>query len=251
MSEALTRLEAHRNDLLATMAGLDDMRPGSIVGAVRRCGKPTCHCAQSDDPGHGPNLRITHKRHGKTITEALPSSAAVRKAEREIAEFRRFQRLSQELVEVSEQICRLRPVEDMLTSQEKTAEAIQQEAAREIAALLQVIFSGSRKSGTLDLEAIEMATRAATHQMGAKMLEQLLTAPTACERSVVCACGQQAHFHELRAKQILTVLGPITIQRPYYVCPHCHQGQSPRDLQLDVKGPNTPRRAPHDGRSRQ
>jgi Family of unknown function (DUF6788) len=119
MSEALTRLEAHRSELLAALGDLDDMRPGSIVGAVRRCGKPTCHCAQPDDPGHGPSLRITHKRRGKTVTEALPTGAAVRKAEREIAEFRRFQRLSEELVEVSEQICRLRPVEDRLTSQEK------------------------------------------------------------------------------------------------------------------------------------
>jgi Uncharacterised protein family (UPF0236) len=113
---------------------------------------------------------------------------------------------------------------------------IQQEAARAIAALLEVIFSGSRKSGTLDLEAIEMATRAATHQMGAKMLEKLLSAPGECEPTVACDCGQQARFHEMRPKQILTVLGPITIERPYYLCPHCHQGQSPRDSELDVKG---------------
>jgi hypothetical protein len=119
MSEALTRLEAQRSELLAAIAGLDDMRPGSIVGAVRRCGKPTCHCAQPDNPGHGPSLRMTHKRQGKTVTEALPASHALRKAEREIAEFRRFQQLSEELVEVSEQICRLRPVEDTLTPQEK------------------------------------------------------------------------------------------------------------------------------------
>lgn len=119
MPETLTRLQAQRSKLLAAIADLDDMRPGSIVGAVRRCGKPTCHCAQADDPGHGPSLRITHKRRGKTVTEALPTGAAVRKAEREIAEFRRFQQLSEELVKVSEQICRLRPVEDALTPQEK------------------------------------------------------------------------------------------------------------------------------------
>jgi hypothetical protein len=53
------------------------------------------------------------------VTEALPTGAAVRKAEREIAAFRRFQQLSEELVEVSEQICRLRPVEEALTPQEK------------------------------------------------------------------------------------------------------------------------------------
>jgi hypothetical protein len=104
--------------LMAAISSLHDMRPGSIVGAIRRCGKPTCHCAQPKDAGHGPSLRITHKQHGKTVTEALPTSAAVRKAGQEIAEFRRFQQLSEELVEVSEQICRLRP-EEALFPQEK------------------------------------------------------------------------------------------------------------------------------------
>jgi hypothetical protein len=99
-----------------------------------------------------------------------------------------------------------------------------------------VIFSGSRKSGHFDLEAIEMATRAATHQLGAKMLEKLLSAPLEFEPAVPRDCGQQARFHEMRPKQLLTVLGPISIERPYYLCPHCHQGQSPRDWELDVKG---------------
>jgi hypothetical protein len=54
------------------------------------------------------------------VTEALPTPAAVRKAEREIAEFREYQRLGRELVEVNEKICRLRPVEEQaLSEQEK------------------------------------------------------------------------------------------------------------------------------------
>jgi hypothetical protein len=88
----------------------------------------------------------------------------------------------------------------------------------------------------LDLEAIEMATRAATHQLGAKMLEELLSGSTEFEPVLPCACGQQARFHERRPKQLLTVLGSITVQRPYYLCPHCHQGQSPLDSELDMKG---------------
>jgi hypothetical protein len=97
-----------------------------------------------------------------------------------------------------------------------------------------VLFNGSRKSGYFDLEAIEMAIRAATHQMGAKMLEKLLSAPLEFQQALPCGCGQQMRFHEMRPKRLLTVLGPIAIQRPYYLCPHCHQGQSPRDSELDV-----------------
>lgn len=120
MPDSLPDLESRRADLLGSLTSLGDLRPGSIVGVIRRCGKPTCHCAQPEDPGHGPSLRLTHKRRGKTVTEALPTPAAVRKAEREIAEFRTFQEISHEFVEVNEKICRLRPVEDASTAaQEK------------------------------------------------------------------------------------------------------------------------------------
>jgi hypothetical protein len=101
------------------MARLQDLRPGCITGIIRRCGKPTCHCAQPDDPGHGPTLRLTYKAEGKTISEALPSPAMVRKVEREIGEFRRYQQISRDFVDVNEKICRLRPIEETLTPREK------------------------------------------------------------------------------------------------------------------------------------
>jgi hypothetical protein len=120
MTKSLALLESRRAELLRALANLKDMRPGSVVGAVFRCGNPSCHCARPEDPGHGPNLRLTYKWHGKTVTEALSTPAAVRKAEQEIAEFRAYQRLGRELVEVSEKICRLRPIEESaLSGQEK------------------------------------------------------------------------------------------------------------------------------------
>jgi len=119
MPQTLPALETRRSELLRVLCDLKDMRRGSVVGAIFRCRKPNCHCGRSGDPGHGPIMRLTYKVHGKTITEALPTPAAVRKAEQEIAEFRRFQQLGHELVEVNEQICRLRPVEEILTPEEK------------------------------------------------------------------------------------------------------------------------------------
>jgi len=117
--QSLSDLERHRSLLADQLSRLGDLRPGSVTGIVRRCGKPTCHCAQPDDPGHGPTLRLTYKVQGKTISEALPTPVSVRKAEREIAEFRKFQDLSRSFLDVNEKICRLRPVEETLTPQEK------------------------------------------------------------------------------------------------------------------------------------
>ena len=58
--------------------------------------------------------------HSKTVTQSLPTPAAVRKAEREIAEFRYLQALHKEFVEVNAQVCQLRPTEpEALPEQEK------------------------------------------------------------------------------------------------------------------------------------
>jgi hypothetical protein len=119
MAQSLPTLETRRTELIRTLNELNDMRRGSIVGATFRCRKPNCHCSRPGDPGHGPIMRLTYKVRGKTVTEALPTPAAVRKAEEEIAEFRNYQRINHELVEVSEQICRLRPVVETLTPEEK------------------------------------------------------------------------------------------------------------------------------------
>ncbi len=119
MPQPVSELELQRSQLAAQLSRLGDLRPGSVTGIVRRCGKPTCHCAQLDDPGHGPTLRLTYKAQGKTISETLPTPASVRKAEREIAEFRKFQELSRSFLDVNAKICRLRPAEEQLVSEQE------------------------------------------------------------------------------------------------------------------------------------
>jgi len=81
------------------------------------------------------------------------------------------------------------------------AEAIQGEIAREIATLLGRIFAERKQTGKTDLEAVEMALRAALHQAGAAALKQLLRLPEPAEeqRMIPCSCGQQAHARSGRA----------------------------------------------------
>lgn len=99
-----------------------------------------------------------------------------------------------------------------------------------------MIFTGWRKSRRLDLEAVEMATRAAMHRAGAALLSQLLSGSESAAPAVPCRCGRQARHHDTRPKQLLTVVGGVGFRRAYYLCPHCRQGQSPRDRELDVVG---------------
>ncbi len=101
---------------------------------------------------------------------------------------------------------------------------------------MRVIFQERRKTGRLDLEAIEMAVRSAMHHAGATALHELLQfpVPAAEQRSIPCTCGHQAGYQELRSKAVLTAVGEVTISRPYYLCAHCHRGQFPADIELDI-----------------
>ena len=119
MPESLAALEQQRSTVLTRILELGDFRSGSISAIHGRCGKPNCHCHQPNQPGHGPNFRLTRKSKGKTVSESFSSAAELRKAQREVDAFHRFRQLSQELLEVNEKICRARPVADPLSPEEK------------------------------------------------------------------------------------------------------------------------------------
>ena len=120
MPDPLSALIDERSTLLRQVSDLGDFQPGSISSPTRRCGKPSCHCAKPNDPGHGPHYQLTQKVDGKTVTQNLPSPAAIRKAENEVAEYRKFKDLTDDLVEVNRKICRARPVDQPeQSSQEK------------------------------------------------------------------------------------------------------------------------------------
>ena len=103
--------------------------------------------------------------------------------------------------------------------------------------MLRIIFQERRKTGQLDLEAVEMAMRAAMHKAGAAALSQLLQydQPSPDDRELLCPCGQKARYREMRSRQVLTVLGAVEFTRPWYLCPHCHNGQFPADAALDIE----------------
>ena len=79
--------------------------------------------------------------------------------------------------------------------------------------------------------------RSAMHQAGAAVLTKLLQfpTPTADQHNIACACGHQARYRELRSKPVLTAVGKSEVSRPYYLCPHCHTGQFPADVELDIE----------------
>ena len=82
-----------------------------------------------------------------------------------------------------------------------------------------------------------MAVRSAMPQAGAAALTELLQfpAPGADQRTIPCSCGHPARYQELRSKPVLTAVGKVRVSRPYYLCSHCHSGQFPADVELDIE----------------
>jgi len=112
MAKSIEELEGRRAAVVKQIEEIGDMRRGSIAERYRQCGKHPCCCEQADHPGHGPYYSLTVKAEGTTVTRHLAAGAERAKVEREIAAFRRFQELVPELVEVNEEICEARPVDE-------------------------------------------------------------------------------------------------------------------------------------------
>lgn len=111
MAQALEELETKRAALLQGLSETGDMRQGSITESYRSCGKRNCGCAHPKHPGHGPFYAFTRKVNGKTQTIQLRPGPELSKLLREVETYHTFRRAIEELVEVNDAICRLRPVE--------------------------------------------------------------------------------------------------------------------------------------------
>ena len=97
-------LKKRRDEIRDELGAVGDLRPGSLVGRYRKCGKPNCHCAREEGGGHGPSWSLTRQVGGRTVTRIIPSDAVPR-TRQQIAEYQRLRRLTGELVEVSEGLC--------------------------------------------------------------------------------------------------------------------------------------------------
>lgn len=104
-SSDLTTLRRQRDQLKSQLAHIGEMRPGSLVARFRKCGKPSCHCANKGAQGHGPCYSLTRPVAGKTVTRVIPAGPAVEQTRLQLEECHRFRQLVQQLLQVSEQIC--------------------------------------------------------------------------------------------------------------------------------------------------
>jgi hypothetical protein len=134
MPKTLEELEAFRDKLRRQLLEIGDFQSGTIYPRFRKCGKSNCACAQPHHPGHGPQYLRTTAKGGKNRAENLRIGPELEKAIREAENYQRFVSLCKELVDVNEQICRLRPVREVRNPEE--LESLKKKLQRQFAGRL-------------------------------------------------------------------------------------------------------------------
>lgn len=112
MNQTLSSLETKRQLLYKQLSTFENFRSGTIAVNFRKCGKEKCVCMQKDHPGHGPRHLWNTTRKGKSLAQHLCSVAQLAQVGIEIETYKQFKKWVAEVIEVNDDICRLKLGED-------------------------------------------------------------------------------------------------------------------------------------------
>jgi uncharacterized protein YdcH (DUF465 family) len=129
MNESLLSLEQKRENLYQLLQETGDFRRGTISVNYRKCGKKNCACAMEGHQGHGPQYLWNGTIKGKSYAKSVKLGPELEEYLKDIANHKRFQKLCDEIVEVNERICEMRPIrvvedEDELVALKKKLQQI-------------------------------------------------------------------------------------------------------------------------------
>jgi hypothetical protein len=96
------RLRQRKAAILRRFVVPDDLLPGSLSQSHLRCGKPTCHCAHPQDPGH-PIWTLTFMVDGKKHTQHVPQDW-VEDVQQRVQAGREFQEAIREVLAANAQL---------------------------------------------------------------------------------------------------------------------------------------------------
>lgn len=102
-SHQRSQLERHRDRLLAALRELPNLMRGTVYTRQRKCGSPSCACAQGG-PRHA-GLQLTATVGGRTVTRFVRQAELV-EVQAMVAAHQRLRSLVNELTEVNLELLR-------------------------------------------------------------------------------------------------------------------------------------------------
>ena len=113
MKESVKKLQSKKKSLHKELENIGDFRRGTISVNYRKCGKKNCMCAKKGHPGHGPQYLWNTTIKGKSFANNIRLGPELQKYMGEIANYRKFLKLRDEIVQLNEKICDLRPIPEI------------------------------------------------------------------------------------------------------------------------------------------
>ena len=118
MEDNLKNLEDMKKALLKKFADVGDFRRGTIRVNYRKCGKKNCVCTQEGHPGHGPQYLWSTTIKGKSYARNVKLGPEMEKYREETENYRISLNIFNEILEVNEKICDLRPLVEIKDDKE-------------------------------------------------------------------------------------------------------------------------------------
>ncbi len=113
MNETLENLEQRRKSMYKKLEKIGDFRRGTISENYRKCGKKNCICTQKGHPGHGPRYLWNVTIKGESYAKNLKLGPEAQKYLQETDNYRNFVNLCDEIIQVNERLCNLRPLPEI------------------------------------------------------------------------------------------------------------------------------------------
>jgi hypothetical protein len=100
-TSAIQKLEQRIQQIKAELAGLGEMRPGSLSKQYNVCGKPNCRCKDPQNPQrHGPYYQLSWVHRGKSTTQFI-RSPLLPQVRAQIATYNQFRKLTDQWVNLA------------------------------------------------------------------------------------------------------------------------------------------------------
>jgi len=112
--DELKRERERKKEIINQIRKIRDMRRGSVTGQYYEVKHKDGSIVQQ-----GPYFLYSYKDKGKTISRRLSGPGEAQRYREEIEEFRRFEQLSSQLIDVSHRICDLKAQAEAATDEER------------------------------------------------------------------------------------------------------------------------------------
>ena len=110
-SKTEMKWQARIKEIQKTLSEMGEMRPGSLSMQYNVCGNPSCRCKDKKNPKkHGLYYQLSYTHKGKSTTEFVKTEK-VNEVRQQIQNFREFKKLTEEWVDLSVKIAKLRKKE--------------------------------------------------------------------------------------------------------------------------------------------